>query len=317
MTDNQENTPQEQLQHPPHLMLAFFPVDQELDLDEIESYLLDMDADGCETVKVEKTDAGFTVTLDELVVQVMKAPEPDQGFAQFISAAEQFPEEFRKECAAHKVVYQVVATNVASVGPLESQIALLKVGVALCDQDALCVAFPFAGTILPAAVLEEAANTLFGESDKHEDSDCSCDDKGEDEDCGCGGDELSIWDMLREQGQPQVMLMNIAVFHGEDKQMWMMSRGFTFCGFADVLIKLDSEADVPFSAQFIEGCISFQISNQTAFNVGNEIAMDENVSFRFVEPPQIRVPFQSFGCLLAEKIDKSKPAKSKIEIVSK
>lgn len=311
MTENTENN--QPMEHPPHIMHVYYAEEPVFDYSEMEAYLVDMDESGPSEISIQDNENGFSITFDKIDVRVMKMPEPDQGFSKFIMNAQQFPEDFRTKVSEHKVVYQVVVGNVMEAGPLESQISLLKVGAAMCDQDGLCIAFPFSGTILPAGLLEEAANTIFGD-DSNEGKECDCGEEHEHDDCCDKGESISVWDLLRNQGQPQMLLMNIAVFRNDAQELWLISRGFTFCGLPDILVKLDSEQDVQLVAQFVEASLAFQISNRQMFGVGSTIDFDENITFSFSNPPNMQVPMPTYGCLLAVKSDK-RQAKPKIEIV--
>ena len=317
MSEENQGNEQQQFQHPPHLINVYFKELPQFDYDEMKAYLLDMDPTGPQSITIEENERGFQFKFDEVEVQAIRMPERDEQFAQFISQAEQqFPADFREAVGSHQTGFQVIVGNVAACGPLEAQITLLKVAVALCDQEGLCVLFPFSGTILPAQLLEEAANTLFGgkedgcdchEHDDSEDKECDCDD-----DCECENESLTIWEMLRQHGEPQILLMNIAVFQDPDKHHWMISRGLTFCGLPDILFKLDAQEEMQVAQRFIEGALAVQISNRQAFNLDMVVEYDENTSYKLVAPPQIQVPFPTFGCLFAEKVQSNK---SKIEIV--
>ncbi len=311
------------MQHPPHLVNIYYAEKPEFDFEEMKEYLLEMDPQGPEDVEITTVDENrFVIKMDKINIQVMKSPERDEGIAKFIQQAEQFPEEFRDELANHKEIYQAVVTNVPEIGPFESQISLLKAATALCDCDGICAALPFSGIILPAKVLDEANDTVFGgapedcdcgEDHDHEHCDhCHDDEEGEDED----HEEYTLWDMLRMEGQPQMFLMSIAGFKNENDgadSMWMVTRGLTFCGLPDIVIRVEKQEEANMCAQLLQSAFSFQIVNRKSFTLGEKVDLDEDSYIEFSEPPQIQCPFPTFGCLLAKVMPK-KP-KSKIEIV--
>ena len=81
----------------------------------------------------------------------------------------------------------------------------------------------------------------------------------------------------------------------------MVSRGGTFCGVPDILVRVEKSEDFQKAAEFIQAVFSYQITNRKGLAPGTELPYDDKSVFKFTLPPQVEVPFPVFGCLLAEK----------------
>src|SRR4051794_8730726 len=115
--------------------------------------------------------------------------------------------EVKSGLSAHKAFAFVTIMGGSDYPPFEAEILLRKIGTALCEQGATGIGFPETGLVFPGGLLTQLT--------------------------GAGGGDGTIWQALRQDGEPLMFMGGIGPYAANGKR-WLVTRGFAHCGFPDM-----------------------------------------------------------------------------------
>jgi hypothetical protein len=162
---------------------------------------------------------GYTLEIGEfaLAFVVHDNPSPES----WVIEASPFEDDVKEALLAHRAYALLVATGGEDYPSYERLLVLLKVAMALCDQGALGAGCPQTGMLHPAENLLHALEV------------------GRDAPVEA---PASLWKAVREIHQPRELLAEIMVVE-MDRYTLLVTQGFAWCGFPDLIYELDDEED--------------------------------------------------------------------------
>lgn len=278
---------------PEYQMTVFFNEFPTIDTDRLTAFFRETDPEESE-LELQVSDelpegeegpmayklAGFAGVLDTFNVFLLVHDAPSAELED-IQESMSIPDEEKEIVAGHKAFVQINIFGGEDYAPYESMILLLKTAMGLCEQGGVAAYNPWTGSYF-------TATNLMGlvEANKEEIS----------------KDEATLWDMLRGEGEPARLLMNIEATSIDDK-LFLMTQGCNLCGFPEFIAEIEDDEEADPWIEFFESAFSYLIANDATIEPGNTVVYDEEVSYRFDEAPDwLTEVFPDQTMLLVERI---------------
>src|SRR5262249_45455699 len=145
---------------------------------------------------------------------VHNTPSPAAGMIRDAGLAE----EVEKELLGHQSFALLTLVGGDDLPAVERTLLLYKLATGLCRQGGIGISRVYLGRVLPAALLRE----MFGRSPQP-------------------GAE-SIWDILRNHGEPPEMLVHFCRVELQGK-VYLATCGFGYCGLPDLIWEYTSQQE--------------------------------------------------------------------------
>jgi hypothetical protein len=187
------------------------------------------------------------------------------------------PEATRQQLAAHSAFALLTVVAGDDLIPVERVLFLYKVAAGLCEQGALGVGNLHTGRALPSEALRE----LFGKPPAEE--------------------EASIWEVLRDYGEPIELL---AQFHQLELlgKRYLATCGYGQCGLPDLVWEWTNAAEADEVAQMFKNVFGYMMQHGPCIRPGHTVGYTKDVAFRFTEPPEgLELPYPTTEVLLMRK----------------
>lgn len=274
----------------PYQMDVYFDAFPEVDAERLQRFIQETDPaeeEECEIecIPVQENEreslqvGGFTVSLGDLIVAALTHSMPSPA-AEVIEYSK-LQDDVKSRMSGHKAFALLTALGGEEYSPYEKQILLIKIAMGLCEQGALGASFLHTGLCLPGELLTDMAqaNRKLVAASRDD----------------------SLWLAIREDGQLRQMFAYYSLVDAAGCR-WLVSRGFAFCGFPDLIAKVTQPDDLDQMAKFYDLAFSYMMQNGPVIEAGDTMGYDEKVAIRFSEVPKnLELPFPTFGLLQAAR----------------
>jgi hypothetical protein len=278
----------------PYQMDVYFSEFPQIDAARLEKFINDSDPgeDPCTIEKSPDPDGGeiqlggYLASLGEFSMMMLLHGVPSP--AADIITHSPLPEPVKNTMEKHKAF--ALLTNFGGEGyrPYENQIFLLKVAMGLCDQGAMGASFVHLGACFPSDLLL-GLHGAARDADGH-----------------------TLWKSIREDAEPMQLLANIAGLECGGRR-FLVTRGFAFCGFSDFIYEPSPGEDMTEVTAFFQNAFTYLMANGPVIQAGHTMGYDENVAFRFSEPPSdLSLPFETYSRLLMVTREETPKKKKKL-----
>ncbi|MBI3734950.1 DUF4261 domain-containing protein [Candidatus Sumerlaeota bacterium] len=213
----------------------------------------------------------------QIAILVHDAPSPAAG----IIAQSRLPEPVKKELLGHRAFAMINILGGDQYPPFEAVILLHKISLGFCQQGALGAANIHTGQCFPAGLLQEVSRAGLNPP------------KGE--------PPRTLWAIIRDEHEPFDLLADIVGFETQGSK-WLVTTGFSFCGFPDLVAQFKERAEAEELCQAFRNAFDYCMSNGPVFMPGHTMGVDENISYKFMEaPPDLDLPRERYGLLMMER----------------
>jgi hypothetical protein len=183
----------------------------------------------------------------------------------------------RQQLAAHRAWALLTLVGGDDLAPVERMLYLYKVAAGLCEQGGIGVGNLHTGRVFPGGLMRD----LFGKSPE--------------------SGETSIWDILRHHGEPIELLAHFGQVELLGKR-YLATCGFGYCGLPDLVWEYTNARDTDDVTQMFKNCFTYMMEHGPVIQPGHTVGYDENVAFRFSEPPEgLELPYPNIGVLVMKK----------------
>lgn len=190
----------------------------------------------------------------------------------------------RNRLLAHGAHVILECTATSPGAPIDKMILLLKVGMALCSQGGWAVCIPACGLCLTEADLHSLAET------DHQGPRAWAVDDAEAE---LGSYEtLSLWESLRRDAQPANLLVGFVPAEVEGKT-WFFSGGHSLFNLPELVFTDGTIDDFEAVREYFRFLFPYFYNNPQAVGGGENVRIDETLSFQLEELPERYAELQS------------------------
>ena len=219
--------------------------------------------EACGSARLES----FAAQLGDLwaIVMLHSMPSPASGIVE----GSRLKPESKARLLAHRAFALVTCFNAGTHRPFENVIFMHKLAMAMCEQGALGAAMIHTGIVLPKeALLGLACASRQGHGNSP----------------GARAAD-TVWSSVRRMGGPMRLFADVGTFEDRGRH-YMATRGFSFCGFPDLICPLGESENPADVAAMFEDAFSYMMVNGPVIGAGHKMATGKSAAFRFDKPPR-------------------------------
>jgi hypothetical protein len=274
-------------------MTVYFDSFPALDAKELARFVNESDPGEADTCTIELAKDGemnglrlqaFAAQLGNFAMMIMVHSVPSPDREQIEESA--LNPEVKRKLMGHQAFALLTNMGGGDYAPYENLIFLYKVALGMCKQGATGILLPHVGICLPARAILGIHDSIAGD----------------------GTPGQTLWKVIREEGQPWLLFARSGRIETGGSN-WLISRGFSFCGFPDILYKFEPGEDLSEITTFLENIFSYMMTNGPVIQAGHTMGHDKNIAFRFSDPPaDLEFPFDVYDLLMVtrESVQKKK-----------